>query len=811
MTLNRAMLNIYPLFALWFVVLFGASSISLAAISQESHGPYKIAVLAYKGKEAALQRWGEHGVYLSQQLAPLEFEIVPLTYTENELTRAVEAGQVDFVITNPGHYTELELDGHVTRLATLRVSSPDGILDHFGGTVITLPNRSDLNRYADLAGKKILIPSQSSLGGWQVHLREAISQGVDLRNASEIVELKDHRKVVEAILAGEADAGFVRSDLIEGLVAQGRLRYDQVKVVNKRNEPGYPYLLSTRIYPEWPFAMVSGTSSDLAKKVLQTLFVMPADENAAISAGIHGWTIPGDYSSLARLFREAGIGPYKKQPITLEVVFNRYWRESMLLATLVVLVLIINIMKTSRANRALRKEISERKLAEEKILHQAHFDSLTDLPNRLLSLDRLSQLLKDAQRNNEKVAVMFLDLDDFKKVNDTLGHETGDKLLIEAAERLSQIVRKGDTVGRLGGDEFIILLGGLTSAVDARAVAENLLNTFREAFKIDGRQLVLTTSVGIAVYPDDGGIPSELLRNADSAMYHSKELGRNTYSYFTDEMNQQVSRRLVLEEHMHGSLERGEFVLSYQPQVDIKSGDIISAEALLRWHNPVLGEVLPCEFVPIAEQSGFIVSIGQFVLTEALSMASKWQKQSSLPFKIAINLSPRQFRDPELVTFIDTALREFGVSAATLELEITEGVLMDGHAAVNNALSNLNELGISIAMDDFGTGYSSISYLRNYPFDIMKIDRSFVQDISTDPAARELINAVISMAHGLGLKVVAEGVETEEHLIYLASKGCEIGQGDFFSEPVSAEAMTAILERQNQTRLEAVAPPVYTI
>ncbi len=785
------------------IALIGASvSFVLLAKEKTSPAPYKIAVLAYKGEDVAAKRWHEHGVYLTQRLTPLAFEIIPLTYLQDELTRAVEERQVDFVITNPGHYTELELGGHVSRLATLRLSGPQGILDQFGGTVITRPDRSDLNNYADLAGKKILIPSQSSLGGWQVHLREAISQGVDLRRNAQIIELKNHRKVVEAILAGEADAGFVRSDLIEGLVAQGALRLDQIKVVNKRNEPDYPYLLSTRLYPEWPFAMVKGTSRELAEKVLVTLLAMENGDAAAQAAGIHGWTIPEDYSSVASLFRETGLGPYLAQPITLERILNRYWKESMLLATIVVFVLIASIMKTMRANRSLRQEIGERKLAEEHILHQAHFDSLTHLPNRLLSLDRLSQLLKDAHRNNQLVAAMFLDLDDFKKINDTLGHETGDKLLIEAAERLTKVIRKGDTVGRLGGDEFIILLGGLTDSVDARMVAENVLDIFRKAFSIDARQLVLTASIGIAIYPNDGGSPSELLRNADSAMYHSKELGRNTYSFFTDAMNQEVSRRLALEEQMHGALHRNEFRLCYQPQIDIKSGEIISAEALLRWHNPALGDISPLEFIPIAEQNGLIVPIGQFVLDESINMVSKWRQGNHSSFKVAINISPRQFRDPALAASIEKALQQAKVPASSLELEITEGVLMDGHAYINDALKSLNGSGVGIAMDDFGTGYSSISYLRNYPFDTLKIDRSFVQDIYTDPADKELINAVISMAHGLGLKVIAEGVETEEQLTYLASHDCEYAQGYFFSKPVPPEEITTMLEKQNQGQAE---------
>lgn len=440
------------------------------------------------------------------------------------------------------------------------------------------------------------------------------------------------------------------------------------------------------------------------------------------------------------------------------------------------------------------QDITERRKQEEHILHQAHFDSLTELPNRFLALDRLSQLINEARRAKERVAVLFLDLDDFKKINDTLGHETGDKLLKEAASRLQSVVRSGDTVGRLGGDEFIILLGGLSQATDAQPVAEALLDKFTEAFAIDSRELVLTASIGISLYPDDGENLSELLRNADSAMYHSKEQGRNTYSYFTDEMNQGVSQRLLIEEQMHGALHRGEFSLRYQPKVELASGRIIGAEALLRWHNPVLGEISPLEFIPIAEQTGLIVSIGRFVLTEALEMATYWRQTTGRLFSVAVNLSPRQFRDPNLVAFIENAVRQSDAEAAALELEITEGVLMSGHAYIDDALTALNELGVSIAMDDFGTGYSSLSYLRNYPFDVLKIDREFVNDIADDPADRELVNAAIAMAHGLGLKVVAEGVETQAQLNYLRSRYCDYGQGYLFSKAVTSTELTAMIE-----------------
>ena len=442
---------------------------------------------------------------------------------------------------------------------------------------------------------------------------------------------------------------------------------------------------------------------------------------------------------------------------------------------------------------AVKEDITIRKQQEEHIIHQAHYDTLTNLPNRFLVLDRLSQLMEEAKRDGQHVAVLFLDMDDFKKVNDSMGHETGDKLLVEASERLAGVIRAGDTVGRFGGDEFIVLLGGLNDSADARPVAEHLLNRFRDAFRIDDRELMITLSLGIAIYPGDGDNASDLLRNADSAMYHSKQLGRNTFSFFTDEMNRNAAHRLALEEQMHGALDRGEFSLCYQPQIDIETGQIVGAEALLRWNNPALGQVSPVEFIPIAEQTGLIVSIGNYVLSAAIEQAAKWQKTYSEDFNIAINLSPRQFRDPNLAEFVGELMRRVNINSDTVELEITEGVLLSGHSYVDETLTGLNKLGVNIAMDDFGTGYSSLSYLRRYPFDVLKIDKSFIRDISDDQADRELINATIAMAHGLNLKVVAEGVETEAQLQYLKSLKCDYAQGYLFGKPVPAVAFSDLL------------------
>ncbi|MEW8505331.1 MAG: EAL domain-containing protein [Candidatus Thiodiazotropha sp.] len=446
-------------------------------------------------------------------------------------------------------------------------------------------------------------------------------------------------------------------------------------------------------------------------------------------------------------------------------------------------------------------DISEKKRQEAHILKQAHYDGLTGLPNRFLAMDRLAQLLKEASRDVTKVAILFLDLDGFKRVNDTLGHETGDRLLVQAAGRLQSAVRDVDSVCRLGGDEFIVLLRNLAELTDAQKVASSLISQFRHPFKLDDRELVVTTSIGIAVYPSDGSTPTELLRNADTAMYHSKEQGRNTFNFFTREMNLNISRSLEVEEQLHGALERQEFSVVYQPVVELKSNRIVGAEALLRWNNPALGTISPDEFIPIAEQTGVILGIGRYVLHEAVYNARHWRELLEQDFKIAINLSPRQLRDSAMVSYIKDLIASSGLKADALVLEITEGVLMSGQQDIEDELENLHAVGIGLGMDDFGTGYSSLSYLRNFPFDLLKVDRSFINDLTVDPADYELVNASVLMAHGIGLEVVAEGVETEDQLNMLRKMNCEYAQGYLFSRPISANSLTQLLQSSHMIKL----------
>jgi diguanylate cyclase (GGDEF)-like protein/PAS domain S-box-containing protein len=441
-----------------------------------------------------------------------------------------------------------------------------------------------------------------------------------------------------------------------------------------------------------------------------------------------------------------------------------------------------------------KEDVTLQKRQEQQLLHQAHFDTLTNLPNRFLCLDRLSQLLKEGHRDSRYVAVIFMDLDDFKKVNDSLGHEAGDRLLVHTAQRLADVVRESDTVGRLGGDEFIVLIGDLNSPSAAATVADSLLACLHRPFRLDNRELLLTGSLGIACFPGDGGTTADLLRNADTAMYHAKGEGGNAYRYFTAAMNRGVSRRLRLEEQLHGALERRELTAFYQPIVDCRTARWVAAEALLRWRNPALGAVPPSEFIPVAEQTGLIVPIGEYVLRSALEALALWQQMLDADFRMTVNVSPRQFRDPNLMRVVGQSLQDSAVDAGSLTLEITEGVLMGGQAGIEGAIATLDRLGVNIALDDFGTGCSSLSYLRRYPFDTLKVDRSFVADLLKDSADRELVNATIRMADALGLKVVAEGVETEQQAAVLSGLGCNWAQGYLFGKPMPRDEFTTALK-----------------
>lgn len=440
------------------------------------------------------------------------------------------------------------------------------------------------------------------------------------------------------------------------------------------------------------------------------------------------------------------------------------------------------------------RDITYRKKYEEQIKHQAYYDVLTDLPNRVLFQDRLSMSIAQAQRNNEMMAVLALNLDRFKLINATFGHAVGDLVLQAATRRLAAHLQEGDTLCRVGGDDFKIILPDVKQVQDAAKTAQKLLHELGKPLLIEGHELFIAASVGISIYPNDGADGTELERNANTAMYRAKENGMNTYQLYAPEMNATAFERLALENDLRKAIDRGELFVVYQPRINLQSNQLVAMEALVRWSHPRLGEVSPAQFIPIAEQTELISQIDTFVLRTACAQAKAWQDAGYPPLRVAVNISARQFQQKDLADTIAQILRETGLETRYLELEITESVAMSNADTALKTIHQLKSLGIQMAIDDFGTGYSSLSYLKKFPIETLKIDQSFVRDITVDPDDAAIVSYIISLGHSLHLNVIAEGVETEEQRCFLSEGNCDEMQGYLFSRPLTREKFEQLLQ-----------------
>lgn len=438
-------------------------------------------------------------------------------------------------------------------------------------------------------------------------------------------------------------------------------------------------------------------------------------------------------------------------------------------------------------------DITERQRAEEQIDHLAHYDALTGLPNRMLLRDRLHQAILDARRRDTMVGVLQVDLDRFKYINDTMGHQVGDVLLETVAERIHSCVRRGDMVARQGGDEFSIILEDLSQARDAALVAGKILAALSEPVRIEEQDFVVTASIGISLYPYDGADAQSLLMSSETAMYYAKNEGRNNSQFFAAEMNVMSKERLSLEKDLRQALEKQEFLLYYQPQVDFESRRIIGVEALIRWGHPELGMVSPAKFIPLAEETGLIIPIGEWVLRTACAQTRAWHDAGFCHLQVSVNLSARQFKQQNLSRTVREIIGGTGLAPECLELELTESTLVQNPERVITTLQELKAMGVQFSVDDFGTGYSSLSYLKRFPLDKLKIDQSFVRDITTDPSDAAITRAVIALGRSLGLRVIAEGVETPEQLKFLCRNQCHGMQGYYFSRPLPAEQFSELL------------------
>jgi diguanylate cyclase (GGDEF)-like protein/PAS domain S-box-containing protein len=441
------------------------------------------------------------------------------------------------------------------------------------------------------------------------------------------------------------------------------------------------------------------------------------------------------------------------------------------------------------------RDVTERRRYEAQIEYLATHDGLTDLPNRNLLNDRLGQMIARAARTEARFAVLFLDVDRFKFVNDSFGHLVGDKVLKAVAARLRGVVRTGDTVARLGGDEFVVVVSDLAAAADAEAFTNKLLTeVFAVPFLVDGRKHSIEASVGVALYPGDGTTPDILLRNADAAMYRAKERGRDCVQFYTSELAAQTRQRVELEQALRLALEKRQFVLTYQPQVDLRSGRISGVEALIRWHHSDVDVVMPARFIPLAEQTGLILPIGEWVLRTACMQAHKWHRSGHPDLSIAVNVSACQLQQQSIIELVRRVLAETGLDPGRLEIELTETTLLQTSDAVARSLQQLKSMGVKLSLDDFGTGYSSLVHVKYFPIDTIKIDQSFIHDLSCGVDDTSIVKAIIAMAHSLGMRTVAEGVESEAQLEFLRANRCDAIQGHYYSPSLSAEALTALLE-----------------
>jgi len=453
--------------------------------------------------------------------------------------------------------------------------------------------------------------------------------------------------------------------------------------------------------------------------------------------------------------------------------------------------------------RAIRYSI-ERKKIERGFCYMAQYDALTGLANRALFMERLDRSIIRANRNNSQVAIMFIDLDHFKRINDTLGHCAGDALLREVSTRIKQCTREDDTVSRVGGDEFTIILENVKHMNDAVIVANKIIKCISNPILVNDVELYVTPSIGITMYPSDADNIEQLLKHADTAMYRAKEEGRDGFQFYTDGMNQETEERMELEARLRQALHHNEFQLYYQPKIDIQTGEMLGAEALIRWNQRELGMILPDKFIPLAEETGLIISIGEWVVREACRQMQEWLSAGLEPIRVAINLSPRQFNQQDLTDMILDTSMEYSIVPRNIELEITESLLMNDTETSIKILSKLKDWGMHVSIDDFGTGYCSLGYLKSFPIETLKIDRSFVKDITTDPDDAAICSAIIALGHKLRLNVTAEGIETVEQLEFLKQQGCDEAQGYYFSKPLAAADFTNYVVKSKLDKLKMI-------
>ncbi|TSE34509.1 EAL domain-containing protein [Tepidimonas charontis] len=894
-------------------VAASALAVSLPARASAYHH-VRIGVLAYR--PLAVERADWEPVFRALQAAVPEWTLRWELLDYPAMDRAVRARTLDLIITNPGHYVILHhQEGLSVPLATLRRRVGTHVVDTLGGVAVVRAD-SPIRHWADLRGRRVAAVHDESLGGLALQRGELLRSGVAPEDVHWLYTGMPHQAVLRAVLEGRADAGFVRDGVVEAALADGTIAPGSLRALMTQDIPGYPLVVSTPLYPEWPVAALPTLAP--AARVRLTEALLHLDGGEPLPGGIAGFAPPQPYGAVEALLRALRMPPFGVPRLTLRENLRRNaapltvagaaaagvlawlgWtlhQRRLLRATLrdksTLLDEVAILAKTFdsaqgvvicddrgrivRVNRTFttvtgygaeeaigrtpgellrsgrhgpefyqsmwqtlrtqghwegeiwnrRKDgeiyaewlvisaitdaagkvrhyvgifsdITWRKQAEAQIEQLVFFDPLTGLANRRLLMDRLEQAARQARRENRWGALLFVDLDHFKDVNDTLGHDAGDTVLREVGRRLRSALREQDTAGRLGGDEFLVLLPAVhpqrdAAALAARAVADKLVAALKAPFDLpNGGTITLSASIGITLYGDHGDDETavDLLKAADLAMYSVKQAGRNGIAFFDPEMEARVRQRHALQLALAQAIDGGGLQLYLQPQVDAR-GHTVGAEALLRWPQPGGRFVSPAEFIPLAEESGLILPLGAWVLEHTATLLARWQTEPALArLRLAVNVSPRQFREADFVDRVAEVLRRHRLPAQHLELEITESVFLGDLEEARRTLQRLKALGVTLALDDFGTGYSSLSYLAELPFDVIKIDQHFVARLPQRRRADlAIVSTIIALGRKLGTTVLAEGVETAEQAEYLVTHGCHLLQGYHFGRPMPIES-----------------------
>lgn len=895
---------------------------TLAHVAGEGGHEVIIGVLTSRSAEQTRSDWQPTADYLSRQWPGYRFQVEALDAPN--LTRAVAEGRLDFVLTNPSHYVALEASHRVRRIATLVNTVGGHAMHQFGGVILVRAEDRGIRGLADLKGRRIAAVGSSWLGGYHVQAAELLRAGIDpQRDVSIYFRGEPQDAVVMDVAAGRAAAGFVRTGILEDLAREGRIRLGDFRVLNPQIHPDFPLLLSTQLYPEWPFSACPHTDGELAGRVAMALLGMARAESAVQQGGYYGWTIPDDYQAVHGLMRELRQPPYDApQRFSLWDVVRKY--EAGIIATLVAALLLAlfvigrfqrlnqviqlqlgdirwhaaelereaaaraeaegqlhlaasvfehsndgiviadaegrilevnaaftkvtgysreeamgrnpRLLQSGRHDRAFyqamwkaieehghwqgeiwnrRKngefyvellditairnaagaimryvgvfsDVTALRQSQDKLEQLAHFDALTHLPNRVLLGDRLQQAMAYADRSGHLLAVCFLDLDGFKPINDNYGHHVGDQLLIEISSRLKGKLRSVDTVARLGGDEFVLLITDVKDAGEMEQTVSRIIEAIEAPCRVGDMELRASASIGVTLYPLDQAEPELLIRHADQAMYMAKRAGRGRFKLFDSREDRLVEAQLHELERIRSALRDGEFVLHYQPRVDMRAGQVLGVEALIRWQHPSLGLLLPAKFLPLAEHDPVIIEIGQWVLGEALDQLQTWLR-AGLDIKISVNVAARHLQWPGFVEDLRLQLqRHPEVHPGRLELEILESAALEDVTGMHDIINACRVMGVEFALDDFGTGYASLSYLKRLPIDVVKIDQTFIRELLDNSEDLAIVEGIVSLARIFRLRLVGEGVETPEHGVMLMRLGCDQAQGFGIARPMPA-------------------------